>query len=274
MGTDELVARLLALRAAGKGRKGKDVAYRDVLHGRYDLGEVQRAAEFYPTSGPDTSLVTDCPNLYLWAPDSNHRTPDDLERMARAVWMKCDQRPLFVVIDYLQRLAASRSGTDDPRLAIRRISAKLRDLSRPEGLGRDWPGAAVLALSSTSRGNYQVFKTVHALESVATSGSVSGKHDAKEYDLVGLGKESGELETDASLVLAMTTDEPDHGAGDAPRNGLVVVAAGRHGGDGMRIKMRFNPACGRFTEDDWPSTATGKPAGDSGAPNPYDVDEI
>lgn len=234
MGTDELVARLLALRAQGDDDDHRNgVPYIGIMAGKADPDDVADAC---------TALVADCPHLYLWAPQAEHRTPKALEDMTRAVVKAAGGRPPLVVVDYLQRMADG----DDVRQAVRDVSGKLRDLSRP---GKDWPGAAVLALSSTARGNYEYFASVKALRD-AVGGPWKSDKDGKPYrappvPMEGLGKESGELETDAALLLVMTTDAGDET--DAARDALVVVAKNRHGPKGT-VPMTFWPASGSFVE--------------------------
>lgn len=250
MGTDELVARLLALRAEGEtptendGREVADstpngVPYASILRGRAALVDLDAAC---------LRMMGDCPGLYLWAPSSRQRTAEHLETMVwRIVHAHAGRAPL-VVIDYLQRMAEG----EDLRRAVRDISAKLRDISRPDGLGRGWPGAAVLALSSTSRSNYQAFDTVENLRKVYGGTPLGSGAGAKAYDLEGMGKESGELETDASLLLLLTTDRDAAAPGpaarsDSPRQALVAVVKNRHGSRGL-VDFLFYPACGRFVE--------------------------
>lgn len=240
MGTDELVARLIALRARERARERGDdwgIAWRTVLMGGAPREDLERAC---------AELVEDCPRLYPWAPRADARKAECLEKMTRAVVK--GGRPPLVVVDYLQRMAEG----EDLRGAVRSVSGTLRDLSRPDGLGEGWPGAAVLALSSTGRTNYGHLASVDDLRVAAEGGERWITDREKKHrkvavppvSLEGLGKESGELETDASLLLVMTTNKGD---GAAPRDGLVVVAKNRHGGTG-RVPFTFYPVCGRFAE--------------------------
>ena len=239
MGRDELVARLLVLRARGDDAQNRNgVPYFGVLAGKAPAEDVGEAA---------VALVNDCPHLYLWAPTAEQRTPEALETMTRAVVKDCDGQPPLVVVDYLQRMADGA----DLRQAVRAVSGKLRDLSRPGGLGRDWPGAAVLALSSTARSNYEHFADVDALKTATVGGHIHRTVDGKKsrieiapIPLEGMGKESGELETDAALLLCMTTNR---GEDDSPRDALVAIGKNRHGGGGV-VEMTFMPASGVFTE--------------------------
>jgi replicative DNA helicase len=88
----------------------------------------------------------------------------------------------------------------------------------------------VLALSSVGRGAYERFTTCKAL--------------SEAVDLEGTGKESGELEYDASIVLALTSDT----TGGAPiREALLRVVKNREGSTGD-IPMTFDAARGLFRE--------------------------
>jgi len=243
MGTDELVARLLALRAREGENYHEGPAWRSIMMGAAPIEDLKSAC---------AALVQDCPRLFLWAPAAADRTPAFLEGWTRAVVDACDGAPPLVVIDYLQRMAEG----EDLRGATRAVSGMLRDLSRPGGLGKDWPGAAVFALSSTARSNYGHMTTVDALNHAYCGFTHKWTdREGKEHktyhppeELVGMGKESGELETDASLLLVMTTDRAKKdGPESAPRIGLVVVPKNRAGGEG-EVDFDFYPATGRFVE--------------------------
>jgi DnaB-like helicase C terminal domain len=240
MGADELVARLVAIRAK-RGKFG--VGYGAILRGKALPDDLRAACE---------ALVEACPNLYLWEPRADERTAQALVKVTQAV---SEGRPPFVVLDYVQRFVPV--GSDDKRLATSAISGTLRDMARPGGLGKDWPGAAVLALSSTARGNYEHFQDCLHLAAAFRGGKVptegkNGKEGEKwipPIPLEGMGKETGELEYDAPLLLCMTTDK---GEGPGDRHGLLVVAKNRHGPLGA-FRCDWWPVCGRFerfrTED-------------------------
>lgn len=226
MGTDELVARLLALRAKGPHEsidRGRGVAWNGVLNGRATPDAVTDAG---------VALARECPRLYLWAPRTGERTAEEIQRVARAISAAHGGRAPFVVVDYVQRFAPS---VDERRMAVAGLSGELRDLSRPGGLGPTWPGAAVLALSSTGRDNYGKLGSCDALAKAYYD------HDPLE----GLGKESGELEYDAPLVLCFTTDKPNSTTGT--RRALFAFPKNRQGRSGI-VGMYFSPACGRFRE--------------------------
>jgi len=166
-------------------------------------------------------------------------------------------RAPFVVVDYVQRLV---SGTDDRRTGVSDLSGQLRHLSRPNG---DWPGAAVLALSTTARSHYELFASPETLKG-ALEGGVNAitKKKTPPVDLVGLGKESGELEADAPTVLCMTTAD---GSKAYPRAGLVVWSKNRHGERKGKAWLTFLPACGRFERFDLAALEPGRKALQSAA---------
>ena len=184
LGAEELAARLIALRARGA------VPWRAVLRGQVPRPELEQAG---------TDLVTRCPNLYLCAPPPGQRTAARLARLARAVAARHDGRPPLVVVDYLQRMKGDES---DRRWEVSALSGELRALSRPCD---DFPGAGVLALSSTARTNYSGGKKSSLRGFWPLWRAASEDPDS----LVGLGKETGEIEYDASLVLVLTCDPKD-----------------------------------------------------------------
>lgn len=242
LGTDELLARLVAVRA-----RSDRVAWRDLLrfHEPRDVEALAAAVE---------RLAADCPGLYLWEPMGHDRTGEGLQAAARIVSAAAGGAPILVVVDYLQRFTPP--GTDAQRAATSEVSGALRDLCRPDGLGAGWPGAAVVALSSTARANYEHFSDCEHLTAAWEGGEVSattkgGKQGTKwipPVELVGMGKETGEIEHDCSLLLCMTTDKPPgYGDGTRGRPSLVVVAKNRHGETGTAALM-FHPAPGRFCE--------------------------
>ncbi|MBK6531249.1 MAG: AAA family ATPase [Deltaproteobacteria bacterium] len=118
------------------------------------------------------------------------------ETLAARAWAL---KPALIVIDYLQ-LCAGRHG-EEPRTAVGRVSYVARALARDLG-------AVVLVLSSTARANYAELVNDPARDPV---------------DLVGLGKESGEIEyaADGVMVLARSAE--------GGRKRVLVLAKNRHG---------------------------------------------
>jgi hypothetical protein len=237
LGTDELLARLVAVRA-----RSDRVAWRDLLRFREsrEVGGLAAAVE---------ALAADCPGLYLWEPMGTERTGPGLQDAACVVSAAAGGSPILVVVDYLQRFTPP--GNDAQRATTSEVSADLRNLCRPGAFGPDWPGAAALALSSTARTNYQHFASCQNLTAAWKGGAVKaeGKKEGTKWippvELVGMGKETGEIEHDCSLLLCMTTERPEQYTPTAERDSLVVVAKNRHGETG-EVKLAFHPACGRF----------------------------
>ena len=108
-------------------------------------------------------------------------------------------RPSLVVLDYLQ-LCSGRS-SEDARTTVGRVSYVARTLARDLG-------AAVLVLSSTARANYA---------------ELVNDSNRDPADLVGLGKESGEIEYSADGVLVLARHATN------PRSRVLVVSKNRHG---------------------------------------------
>ena len=209
---DELVARSIACRASG------GIPWRAVLTA-YGDAKVQDAAA-------TLAAMPEGRNLYLWTPTGRTRNVDALQLVARQLQAR------FIVVDYLQRFL---DDADDKRLAVMRASGQLRDLSRK---GAGWPGAAVLAVSSIGRGAYASFATTGQLRALQAE------------DLIGSGKEAGELEYDATLVLAYTTDAPT--PGQAERLAVVRVVKQRAGQSEGEAAFTFQAAAGRFTPRELP----------------------
>ncbi|MBT3223061.1 MAG: AAA family ATPase [Proteobacteria bacterium] len=247
LGRVELAARFIALRSRGNA---DEPAMRDGVPWTSILAMKTAEPELIEAG---KLLVSECPNLYLWAPPSSQRTVEDLAAMTKAVSKAHGGRSPFVVVDYIQRWAPD-VGDNGKREAVSGLSARLRELSRPDDDG-EWPGAAILALSSTARSNYAHLRDVDAL-TLARDGGMKGKNWQAPVDLVGLGKESGELEYDAPLVMCLASDKGNENEPMGQRAALVVVPKNRHGHRGS-TEWEFLAAVGRFVDKSAP-TPTGK----------------
>ena len=239
LGADELVARLLGLRgfAHDEPERPGGVAWSAILTGRVHLGDIEEAGE---------ALVNDCPHLYLWTPTIDDlKTPDAAFLDAVQALYNRHRTAPFIVVDYIQRFALSGP---EVRQNVRDLSGALRLICRPgpaAGFGDDWPGAAVLALSSAPRGAYKVLGDTEKLRKT---------WEGSRWELVGAGKESGELEFDAATVLVMAVD----GKGAPPYRGLLAVAKNRYGPQGL-LGMDFHAPQGVFHV--YPATAETSPKG-------------
>jgi len=234
----EVAARLIAVRAAGR------VAWRDVLRGHVPRPELEQAC---------AALVAECSSLYLYAPPPGARTAKKLHEMAVEAAQR-HTRPMLIIVDYLQRLEGPSEQRLDRRQEVSQLSGALRAISQPDG---DYPGAGILCLSSTARSNYS--KDASPLRGFMPLWEAA----SSDIDsLVGLGKESGEVEHDASLVLVLTCDpagDPDeeaaareesdinYSSGGPPANGArrgaLAAAKVRYGRTGI-VRLDFNPAQG------------------------------
>jgi hypothetical protein len=105
----------------------------------------------------------------------------DLESVAE------EHRPRLLVLDYAQLVTAPEGVREELRQTIGAVAKVARNLARK--------GMVVLALSSTARSNYGAFR------GVPLGGDLPWMIDAGA--LVGAGKESGELEYAADVVLAL-----------------------------------------------------------------------
>lgn len=137
-------------------------------------------------------------------------------------------RPKLVVLDYLQ-LCSGRSG-EEARTTVGRVSYVARTIARDLG-------AAVVVLSSTARANYA---------------ELVNNPEGDPADLVGLGKESGEIEyaADGVLVLARHADREEK-----PRTRVLVIAKNRHGPLG-RVELQWTGTA--FHEGDEPTNLQGE----------------
>lgn len=120
-------------------------------------------------------------------------------------------KPDLIVIDFLQLCGATPG--EELRISVGRMAYAARQIARKSR-------CVVLALSSTARANYQAMVS-------------DPKKDPRE--LVGLGKEAGDIEyaSDGVLVLAKDSESKDD-----PGRRILVVAKQR-AGDASRIPMRF-----------------------------------
>lgn len=181
------------------------VAWSGILRGRLDDAAMQRVSDA-ERRARTLNLHTECGVPFGYGADT----------LAARAW---SLRPSLVVLDYLQ-LCSGRSG-EDPRTTVGRVSYVARTIARDLG-------AAVLVLSSTARTNYAELVNDPAKD---------------PSDLVGLGKESGEIEyaADGVLVLARNPNQA--------KARVFVVAKNRHGPLG-RVELEWSGTA--FREGDLP----------------------
>lgn len=162
--------------------------------------------------------------------------------------------PVVVVVDFLQ-LVAGTDPREDTITRVSRAAYQCRAVARPD-IASGNPGAVVLVLSSTSRLNEKDTR-ITAREEPSTL-----PKRGPAALLVGMGKESGDVEFSADSVLVLCPEPPpeDGPDGEKPakmRGGRPVhlaVAKLRAGVPGW-CELRFNGS--RFIEAP-PTPATGE----------------
>lgn len=181
-----------------------NVPWSELLYGKLSTEQMHRAIEASPRVRA-LPLHTECGAPFGYGADA----------LASRAW---SLRPSLVVLDYLQ-LCSGRPG-EEGRTTVGRVSYVARTIARDLG-------AVVLVLSSTARANYA---------------ELVNKPDGDPADLVGLGKESGEIEyaADGVLVLARHADRKEK-----PRTRVLVIAKNRHGPLG-RVELQWTGTT--FTE--------------------------
>ena len=108
-------------------------------------------------------------------------------------------RPLLVVLDYLQAVGQSAGGRLELRERIGRAAYDGRTVARDLG-------AAVLMISSVSREGAKRLR-VSTDADATKKGEATNPEKTSPADLVGLGKESGEIEYAADTVMALVSGE-------------------------------------------------------------------
>jgi replicative DNA helicase len=161
----------------------------------------------------------------------------DLRRVA------AEHKPRLIVLDYAQLVSSpvDAKRREELRETIGNVAKASRDLARQPG------GPAILALSSTARSNYGALDgTGDADDTEKSKRKALGKGDPAR--LIGLGKESGELEFTADCVLVLgqnpEPEEKETPPGE-PRETWLGVAKGR-GFARSWVRMTFDGS--RFEE--------------------------
>lgn len=198
---EELVARVLALLLSEvRGYGGRAPKWSDLFLGRNPKALATAKAECLP-------LLKEIP-LRIEQAEAGEWTAGNLATRVQAMREHYGRTPL-VVVDYLQ-IVGPEEPRQDLRMAIRGAALKARNVARQ--------GAAVLLLSSVSRENAKLL--------VPGDGQVLPGQDAGM--LVGLGKESGEIEYSADTVLALVREVYRDG-GTPMHLAAAKVRAGRPG---------------------------------------------
>lgn len=139
--------------------------------------------------------------------------------------------PPVVIVDYVQQLA--RTLPDRTRLVLTEVARQLRKLAQELD-------APVLAVSSTSRAAYGRTAKAQAQRDI----DATGEDDPR--DMLAAGKESGDLEYSAAVVIYLDVATAADEAGDYPARLRVAKARRGHAGDAGVV---FSGPTGRW----WPS---------------------
>jgi replicative DNA helicase len=205
----ELVARVLALLTSElEGRGGRGVMWSDLYLGRNREG-LRKAAE---KCGP----VLETLPLRIEEAPAGAWTASRLSGRAAAMRAMYRRTPL-VVLDYLQ-IVGPENDRQDLRACIRSAALAARNVARE--------GAAVLLLSSVSRENAKLLGPGD--EGIRPEHAAPGKGGSDPASLVGLGKESGEIEFSADSVLALVRETFRQG-GTPMHLAAAKVRAGKPG---------------------------------------------
>jgi replicative DNA helicase len=245
LGDVELVARMLGIMAAEAGIKPEDVGARhpirwsSLFFGKVPLATLVALEERF---GAELAALP----LHVETADAIGWSYLDLRALAERY------RPRFLVLDYSQLVSpAPGKRREELRETIGNVAKVARDMARRQGL-------TVLALSSTARSNYGAVDGASAEPDEAngkkSKGVALGEGDAAR--LIGLGKESGEIEFTADVVLALARprDQPEDGD---ERVMWLAIAKGRGHGTGW-VKMLFDGSRYRDPEaqdrppEEWP----------------------
>ena len=142
-------------------------------------------------------------------------------------------QPILVVLDYLQIVGAAND-REDLRARIGNASSAAADVARTQN-------AAVLLVSSTARANY---------DTVAGRGKDTPLGEGSPTRLVGLGKESGEIEFNADGMFVLAREEGNDVV-------WLAVAKGRALTKPAWVELRFNGW--RFSEPPGKAPLPGAP---------------
>ena len=210
----ELGAEEVALRLAALHKK------LDWAKARWNPAEYTTDNDLHDEQGQPLPIHILAPQAYDWDPAELRTLPDRL----RVTYPDC-LKPPFIVLDYLQLLGSVRDETGrklDLRESIGRASAAATAIAVSNR-------AVVLALSTTARANYGVLRSVVRLGGLRFKVGKNGHAYRNVYNaeqLVGLGKESGEIEASATTVMVM--GKVNVSRADWPALRVLVQGKSRH----------------------------------------------
>lgn len=206
LGELDISARLLALAEGENGRV--TLKWSDLYLGKAGAAEIDRLA------GAHLKTLQEMPFRAEFGPPMGWESTNLHDRVGamRAEFPESTPGmvPMLVVLDYLQAIG----GEEDLRERIGKAAYAGR------AVARDF-GAAVLMLSSVSRENAKKAK-------LGTSSDDTNPDTTNPSELVGMGKESGEIEYAADSVMALVSGDWDERSKETPMHLAVAkVRAGR-----------------------------------------------
>ncbi len=139
-------------------------------------------------------------------------------------------KPKLMVLDYAQLVSAPPGAREDVRTTVGNVAKICRDVARTHN-------ATVVALCSTARANYAKVDGTETDGKGNKVGIALGKGDPSR--LVGLGKESGELEYTADCALVLGHEPKAEGERSSTRKSWLAIAKGRGYGTGW-VSLRFD----------------------------------
>lgn len=231
LGKVDLVARLIGLLSGRRWSRlylGSDPAELPDVLGRFaeELGELSRLPFHLEVASP---FGWSYPILWEKARAMRSHYPEARDASGNS---RPGSAPFLVVLDFLQLVSSPETANEDLRERIGRAAyigrAAARDLD-----------AAVLLVSSTARDNYGALNG-------EKDGKGPGLGEGSPARLVGLGKESGEIEYSADSVLVLCR-EPWEG-GEPPAGGTATWLAVAKVRAGTPSWVRFTFDGGLFRE--------------------------
>ncbi len=254
LGELEVVARFVALLEEAKPDRtiegDKGVKASDLLQGQGKVPEARlkalvSAANLHLTELP---IELETGDAHGW--DYMRLVP--AAKALRERFKLDDKAPVLVVLDFLQLVSSPAGAREDLRERIGRAAYQAREAARNAG-------AAVLVTSSLARSNDKVLSEWGRAWPASAAAATATTPGVGLLDLVGLGKESGDVEFSADTVIVMArTRKVD---GETFTRVRVGVPKQRNGGPG-ELTLCFNGS--RWFADEWREAAKAKlEAGDN-----------
>jgi len=226
LGELETVARLVALL---EDARKENVKASDLLQGKVPSDRLENLFSAANVDLAELPLELETGDAHGW--DYLRLVP--AVRALRARHGVDDKAPVLVVLDYLQLVSSPIGAREDIRERIGRAAYQAREAARHAN-------AAVLVTSSLARGNDKLLG-----EWGRAWPAESASDGAGLFDLVGLGKEAGEVEFSADSVIVMARTSKVEGEKET----RVRVGVPKHrNGPAGETTLLFNGS--RWADDD------------------------